>query len=60
MKAPKPTKMSKGFGPAGRAGRPATPPGANPMAPPNLAKRMKAPAKTPKMMRKGGKVSKCM
>lgn len=60
MKPPKPGKMPKGFGPGGKAGRPAIPPGAKPSGPPALAKRMKAPAPTPKMMRKGGKVSKCM
>ena len=59
MKPPKPGKMPKGMNPFAKAGRPKTPPGASPMGPPNLTKKMKAPAKTPQMLRKGGKVSKC-
>jgi hypothetical protein len=58
MKTSRSGGMPKVSGSFGKAKRASNSPGMAPMAPPGLARRMLAPAKLPKMMRKGGKVCK--
>lgn len=61
--APKKGSALKGFKPIKAPDAPKTPakgaPGGAMMAPPGLASKMAAPAKMPRMLRKGGKVRGC-